>query len=504
MEFTVRRAPVFEGSEKIECLWLPVFEGEAPLGLAGAPEALREELTQWVAKGEFSQESSRTFVYYPRSDRIERVLLIALGKRDKLNAEVLRSAMGHAVKAHEALPVKAATLPLDKALWVDASGATAAAACVEGASFAEYRYEGYKTKKKENTRPKLENLIFCIDEISIESAVQFAQVACQMANMARDLGNRPANKLTPTMLADEARRMAADVGASCRVIEKDELKALGMELIMAVGKGSAEPPVLIAVDTQPGGPPPVCFVGKGVTFDSGGISIKPADSMEDMKFDMGGAAAALAAACAAKKLGLPRVVAVVPAVENMPSGTAMKPSDVFTSLSGKSVEIINTDAEGRLILADALTWAEREFQPRAIIDLATLTGACVVALGHVAAGLMSKDAALSDALKRASEATGEPIWPLPLAEPFAEQLKSAVADLKNLGTRWGGAITAGTFLSNFVEKTPWAHLDIAGVAWDIAGKSYIAKGATGFGVRLLLEYLRQLPTSADATAAASA
>jgi leucyl aminopeptidase len=310
--------------------------------------------------------------------------------------------------------------------------------------------------------------------------------------LARDLVSQPGNVVTPAFLADTAQELAVSNNLKCRVYELEELKELGMNALVAVGKGSVETPRLIVLEYRGAGEKdrPVVLVGKGITFDSGGISIKPGAGMEEMKTDMAGSAAVLGAMTAAAGLKLPlNLVGVIPTAENMPDGKAYKPGDVVTSLSGTTIEITNTDAEGRLILCDALHFAQK-YRPTAMIDLATLTGACVVALGHEASGLMGNDPRLVNALIKADERCGEQVWELPLWDGYGEAMKSDIADLKNAGSREGGSITAGWFLKQFVGKTHWAHLDIAGTAWGDKSRPCAPKGATGVGVRLLIEYLR--------------
>jgi leucyl aminopeptidase len=310
-------------------------------------------------------------------------------------------------------------------------------------------------------------------------------------NLARDLVSHPGNVVTTGYLAETARKLADRHKLTCEILEMDELERLGMNALVAVGKGSIEPPRLIVLEYRGGGKErPVVLVGKGITFDSGGISIKPGAGMEEMKTDMAGGAAVLGAMEAAAGLKLPiNLVCIIPTAENMPDGKAYKPGDVVTSLSGTTIEITNTDAEGRLVLCDALHFAKK-YKPTTMIDLATLTGACVVALGHEASGLMGNDQRLINSLKQAGERCGERVWELPLWDGYGEAMKSDIADLKNAGSRDGGSITAGWFLKQFVGTTRWAHLDIAGTAWSDKARSYSPKGATGVGVRLLIEYLQ--------------
>jgi leucyl aminopeptidase len=308
---------------------------------------------------------------------------------------------------------------------------------------------------------------------------------------ARDLVNGPSNKITPTLLAEKAQQIAKDHGMEIQVLEVSQAEAMGMGAFTAVAKGSQEPGKFIILEhNKSKGFDTIALIGKGITFDSGGISIKPSEGMERMKDDMSGAAAVLAMMQAASKLQIPlHLVGIIPATENLPSGKAYKPGDVLKTLSGQTVEVISTDAEGRLILSDALTYSLR-YQPKAIIDLATLTGACVIALGDFVIGLFGNDASLLKRIEEASEKTGEKVWRLPLWDEYFEYLKSDVADFRNVGTRAAGAIIGGIFLSKFVEKIPWVHLDIAGPASIEKERPYIPKGGTGAGVRLVIQLLR--------------
>jgi leucyl aminopeptidase len=312
----------------------------------------------------------------------------------------------------------------------------------------------------------------------------------------RDLANLPANEGTPSVLAARAHEVAKETGLRCEVLERTDMQRLGMGALLGVALGSDQPPKLIILEHRPAGAKndgkPIALVGKGVTFDAGGISIKPADGMEEMRFDKSGACTVIGAMEALARLAVPlHVVALAPATENLLGGSAMKPGDVLRAVDGQTIEVNNTDAEGRLILADALAYAVERWKPSAIVDLATLTGACVVALGHLYAGLFGNDDALAGELRCASAGTGERIWPLPAHDDdYDERLKSYLADMKNSPGRPGGAVTAARFLKKFVKETPWAHLDIAGTAWTTDELPYHAKGATGFGVRLLVDWLR--------------
>lgn len=325
---------------------------------------------------------------------------------------------------------------------------------------------------------------------AVEAGARVGRILADATSLARDLVNQPSNHMTPHILADAARDMAERNNLRCEALGLEQMAEMGMGAFMGVTKGSDEPPQFIILEHKPDAGQPVILVGKGITFDSGGISIKPADKMEDMKGDMAGAAAVIGAMQAVAQLDLPmHVVALAPACENLPSGHAYKPGDVLKAMNGKTIEVISTDAEGRLILADALCYAAR-YNPAAVIDLATLTGACVIALGDmVAAGLFSNDDDLSARLRQAAAQAGEKLWPMPLYEEYKDKIKSKVADIKNASGRYGGVGASAIFLKEFTSY-PWAHLDIAAMSLNASNSPYIPEGGTGFGVRTLVEYLR--------------
>jgi leucyl aminopeptidase len=352
---------------------------------------------------------------------------------------------------------------------------------------AETSYVYVATKSKPEGRELQRVIIAVADAQPRRAGFAAAKAAANGIEFARELGNLPPNVATPTRLGEEAKKLAKAHGLQCEVLGPKEIAKLGMGSFLAVAQGSEQPPRFIVLTYQgaAAGDAPIVLVGKGITFDSGGISIKPSQDMDEMKFDMGGAASVLGTFRALGELKPPiNVIGLVPTCENMPDGRAVKPGDIVTSLSGQTIEILNTDAEGRLILCDALTYAER-FKPRAVIDIATLTGACVVALGHVRSGLFASDDDLAQALLDAGDAALDPCWRLPLDDEYAEGLKSNFADVANVAGRAGGAVNAAKFLQRFAGKYPWAHLDVAGTAW----KSGAAKGSTGRPVGLLLEFL---------------
>ncbi len=420
-----------------------------------------------------------------------RLLLVGLGKKGEFSSECMRQAAGNAVQALRSARIAT----FSSALQLAGGLPQALEAVTEGTLLGSYAFELYKTRDRDE-RFSFEGMTLLLPKGLTKkeagAGIERVSVVCAGVRLARDLVSQPGNVVTPAFLAGTARDLAARHKLECRVYEYEELEKLGMNALLAVGKGSNEAPRLIVLEYRGAGDRsrPVVLVGKGITFDSGGISIKPGAGMEEMKTDMAGGAAVLGAMQAVAGLGLPlNLVAIIPTAENMPDGKAYKPGDVVTSLSGTTIEITNTDAEGRLILCDALHFALK-YKPAAMIDLATLTGACVVALGHEASGLMGTDQRLLEALKAAGERCGERLWQLPLWDEYGEAMKSDIADLKNAGSRDGGSITAGWFLKQFVGTTRWAHLDIAGTAWGDKARPCSPKGATGVGVRLLIEYLR--------------
>lgn len=431
--------------------------------------------------------------------KAERLLLVGMGKLDKITAEVLRSLGATMVRACDKARVKSLGCLLSADRLGQVGRAQAAGALAEGAMLGQYHFDAYRSGKeaKEEGRKSLERLAVMV-QAKKEKQVQekFARTVAIVRGvyLTRDLGNHPSNVVTPEKLAQVARDLGDRLPIKVTVLDEKDLEKKGMHGILGVGQGSAHPPRLIVLEYREGGDKaPLAVVGKAVTFDSGGISIKPSANMEEMKFDMSGGGAVFGFLQAVAEMKLPvNVVGVVPAAENMPSGTAQRPGDIIKTAKGVFVEVINTDAEGRLILADALHHAE-SFHPDAIIDLATLTGACVIALGSHACGLMGNDKKLIKQVRKAGNHVGERAWPLPMFPEYQEAIKSSYADIKNVGNREAGTITGACFLSRFVDKDrAWVHLDIAGTADDSEGKRpHMPKGATGFGVRLLCGVLRK-------------
>jgi leucyl aminopeptidase len=422
-----------------------------------------------------------------RPDGFPPVLVVGLGRSDELDAERVRVVAAVAAK-------EAGRLRTDSLAWAMpeiGDGAAVAEALVAGTILAAYRFDRFKSGDGDDS-PRLESLTL-VGPAELGDAAEVARVAAEAQNRARDLQNTPANVATPTFLAERAEEIAAGSEAlSTETLGRAELEAKGMGGILAVSQGGPQEPKLVVLRYRGGGTgPTLALVGKGVTFDTGGISLKPGAGMPDMKMDMSGAAAVLEAVGAIAELGLPLdLIALVPTTENMPSGTAIKPGDIITQYSGKTVEVNNTDAEGRLILADALAYAV-ELGAERIVDLATLTGAVTIALGSTYAAVIANDDGLADEVIAAGERSGELVWRLPLHPEYKELMKGKFADLSNLASqRKAGTITAGSFLEEFVGEMPWAHVDIAGTAWD-TGREYVGKGASGMGVRLLVELARQ-------------
>jgi leucyl aminopeptidase len=478
-------------------LVLPVPKGATePEGVfSGVDELVGGALRRALTEGDFTGKAEETLLLYPAKESGPgRILVIGLGEEESLDAEVLRGAAGRSVRVAEGLKVSAL------AVWLDAAWGmgsfVSAQAVTEGCVLAGWRFLELKSEEDpEKVGPEVTDLTLIADGNGAGEASEGARVGRAQArgeNFARTLQSRPGNVATPSHLAREAEAMGKELGLKVTILGPKEMEAEGMGALLAVAQGSEEEPRLIVLKHDGGeeSDPPLVLVGKGLTFDAGGISIKPAAGMEDMKFDMSGGAAVLGAMFAIGELGLPmNVVGIVPSSENLLSGNAVKPGDVVRTREGKTVEILNTDAEGRLILSDALSYAQT-FQPAAMVDCATLTGACVIALGNHASAILGTDEDLIQELRDAGDRSGERCWPLPLWKEYREQLDSTVADLKNIGGRPAGTITASAFLREFVGDVPWAHLDIAGTAYGEGKRSYHRKGGYGVPTRLLVEWVR--------------
>jgi len=448
-----------------------------------------------MATGEYKAGPNETVLLHaPAGVAAKRLLIVGLGKQEKTNTHTVREAAGTAVRFAKPKGIRELVFALPQNHSESLPAAGVARAAVEGALVGDFDADTYRSERKDQSIQSLTVVAPAdADRVAVEAAFAEGVIMGESQNFARSLVNEPGNKLTPTILGQRAALMAQEVGLGWEVHSTEKLHELKMGAFWSVAQGSAEPPALIVLRYEPEGVtdgPVLGLVGKGITFDTGGISIKPADNMEKMKYDMAGGAAMIGAMRAIALLKLKvRAIAVVCAAENMPSGTAQKPGDVQTAMSGKTIEIINTDAEGRLVLADGLTYA-RQLGATHLIDAATLTGAISVALGKATAGVFSNDDATYEEFKAALAISGEKFWRLPLGDEYAELIKSDIGDIKNTGGRFGGASSAAEFLHAFAEDTPWIHLDIAGTAWVEDARPYIAKGPSGIGVRSILEWVR--------------
>jgi len=476
MHLSLQRHPI----EKVESavLILPVFEGrrEDRLGLG-----------ELFDSGEIAGKPfEMTLLHNVPGIQATRVLAVGAGKSGKFTAAELRRTIGAAIRH---LKSKSIT---EAAVWLDSphDGVDYVSAAVEGAILGEWDAGRYKTDKKPYKAVERFIVALAGGGPHLEAAVDRGRILAEAQNFSRDLANDPPNVLTPLVLAGHARAMAEEFGLDCEILNRDRMAQLGMGSLLGVAIGSAAPPALIVLRYQPATVSSAAvhlgLIGKGVTFDTGGISIKTADGMEKMKYDMAGGAAMIGAmrAIAQLKPAIP-VTALIPAVENMPGSRAQRPGDIVTSMSGKTIEVINTDAEGRLILADAITYAQ-SLGCTHLVDAATLTGAVVVALGHYNVGLFANEDALRERVMLAARSEGEKMWHLPLEDDYKEYLKSVYADIPNVGGRYGGAITAAMFIKEFADPTPWVHLDIAGTAWLDDAKPFMAKGPTGMPLRTMV------------------
>jgi leucyl aminopeptidase len=461
------------------------------LSLESSDPPLKAAAAEVLGSGEVTGKPfETTLLHHPAQLKAKRLLLIGGGKAKTFSAFDLRRIAGAAVRSLKSRGLRSFAFVAPQSNTLSAENAVKA--IVEGAFVGNFDPDYYKSDRKDQKIDAL-TVVATGDQAKLQSALDEARIIGEAQNFTRDLVNEPSNRMTPTILAERARKMAAETGLQCEVYGADKIKELKMGAFWSVAQGSEEPPALIVLKYEPAGAPaqPVLgLVGKGVTFDTGGISIKPADGMEKMKYDMAGGAAMLGAMRAIAQLKPKvKVTTIVCATENMPSGKAQKPGDVQIAMSGKSIEIINTDAEGRLVLADGLHYA-KQLGCTHLVDAATLTGAVVVALGYVNAGVFANNDELYDRFRKALDKAGEKFWRMPLDEEYKEVIRSGIADIVNSGGRWGGAITAAMFLKEFAEDTPWLHLDIAGTAWTEDAKPWIAKGPSGIAVRSLVEFVR--------------
>ncbi len=468
----------------VDLLGLGRFEGEKD-----------SRFDKILANKKFSGKAGETFfVPAPLMKSAGAVLLMGLGKKDKHTLQSVRRAAARLLCNSKSFQYTTLRLDLDTFTGKFSVEETAGAA-LEGARLSDYRFDKYKSKPKSPRKTEEFNLVSKDEKKSknIQRALVESEIVSEGVYFTRDLANEPPNIMTPVYLAQAAKEMARKNNLNCKVLGLAEIKRLKMGGVIGVSQGSIYPPQFIILENKvKSSSKPIVLVGKGVTFDTGGISIKPSNDMDKMKFDMCGAAAVIGAMKVIANLKLPvKVVGIAPVVENMPGSKAQRPGDIIKCLNGKTVEVLNTDAEGRLILADALAYAAR-YKPKALIDIATLTGACAATFGDVATGVMGTDPELVNRIKASGEHTGERCWELPLWDDYFEMIKASYADIQNIGKKYAGAITAGMFLKEFADHTSsWAHLDIAGTAWNEGGPKPLSPiGATGVGVRLFVELIK--------------
>jgi leucyl aminopeptidase len=493
MQISLEKGPAAKVAADALVTW--VFEPDKAQGtdpktiLQGAVAELDQAaggaLARLAAAGELTGKMlEMTLVHFAPGLAADRVLLVGAGKREKFGTAELRTLISAAVRYLKARSVKRLAF-LARETHRDAASAEAIA---EGLLLGDFDGDKYRTEKK---GAAVESAVLLGFDAAAQAAVDRGRIIAEAQNFTRELGNEPSNLLTPRLLAETGAAMAQEFGLAIDVLDEKRIADLKMGALLAVARGSAEPPRLIVLTYTPPRLAPAAsvlgLVGKAITFDTGGISIKPSNDMEKMKFDMAGGAAMLGAMRAIAQLKPPiKVIAVIPSTENMPGGRAQKPGDVQIAMSGKSIEVINTDAEGRLVLADGIAYA-RQLGATHIVDAATLTGAVVVALGHVNTGVFGTDDQFTQRVLACARAAGEKMWHMPLDDDYRELIKSTIADIQNVGGRWGGAITAAWFLREFTGDTPWVHLDIAGTAWLDDPKPWAPKGGTGVAVRTLIE-----------------
>ncbi len=458
-------------------------------------KALGGSLRELLQSNEFEGKANEVVLFHTQGKvPAKRLILVGLGKKKDVGLDQIREAMGHAAKRVRQVKAGSFTVALPSVTPRGASVVEMSQVMTEGAILGSYQFNVYRSEGPTNKDVAAMSVLAPQKGQlrQLAEGIRRGVATAEATVFVRDLCNHPSNVMTPTRIANEAKAIAKETGVSLKILERKDMEVLGMGALLGVAKGSREPPKFIILQyhgSKKKDDRPVVLVGKTITFDTGGISLKPAENMEQMKADMTGGAEVLAAMRAADRLKLPlNLICILPAAENMPGGRAMRPGDVVKTLSGKTVEVQNTDAEGRLILSDGLAYATR-FKPAALIDIATLTGACVVALGQFAIGMFGTDAKLKESVRKAGLRAGERVWEMPLWDEYFEQLRSDVADMRNIGGRGGGMITAALFLSKFVGDCPWVHLDIASTDWSERERAYIPKGPTGIGTRLLIQYL---------------
>ena len=491
-------------NEPAEVLVLSHFEGETALqaDVASLDRALRGAVRDLLKSGEFEGKLNQTVILHTQGALpAKRVLFVGLGKLKEARLDVVRQAMGTAIKRVRQAGARSCITSLPGEAIPQASALEVAQAMTEGAILGGYQFTAYRSNNSGDEVKDVERMTVIearagrMDDV--KEGIRRGRAGAEAALFVRDLCNHPSNVMTPARIAAEAKKIGKEKGMRVKILERRQVEKLGMGAFLGVARGSHEAPKFIILEYQGKKTTgrngqignPIVLVGKTITFDTGGISLKPAENMEQMKADMTGGAEVLASIRAASRLNLPlHVIGLLPATENMPGGRAIKPGDILKTLSGQTVEVQNTDAEGRLILADGLNYATR-YKPAAIIDVATLTGACMVALGQFAVGMLGNNADLKKRIEEAGLKTGERVWEIPLWEEYFEQLRSDVADMRNIGGRGDGMITAALFLSKFVADYPWVHLDLASTDWSERERPYISRGPTAIGTRLLIQFL---------------
>ena len=492
--------------ESTDVIVISLFENtkKIPSGLSSLDKASGGFISNLLQNKDFTGKLNETVMIPTYKKAIpKRILLVGLGKTTELSSDKVRQAAGTATRVIQGKKFKSPSMLLYKTEYKGISIEDITRSVVEGVLLSLYNFTMYKTLKKED-KAVINNFTLIVQKkdvlAKVKSVAKNTQTVAEAVCFTRDIVNMAGSDATPTFLANKAKEIARKTGVKCRTLSRPDMKKLGMGGILNVSRGSSQPPkfIILEYNTRKKNSDTIVLIGKGVTFDSGGISLKPGSGMDLMKADMSGAAAVLGAFKAISNLKpANHIVGLVPCTENMPSGSALKPGDIIKCMSGKTVEILNTDAEGRLILADAIAYAKR-YKPDAVIDLATLTGACVAALGTFTSGMLGNNDKLKERVKQAGEKSHERVWELPLWKEYYELIKSNIADIKNTGGRYAGTITAACFLGEFVEDFPWVHLDIAGTFLVEKDTPYIRKGATGVGVRLLTQLILDWKKMPDA------
>ena len=493
----IRAETVLSGKKKTEVLCAFCFEDtNAPIGLGKLNKKIDEIVLQSVK--EIKGKKSKINIIHSHNEiSAERILIAGLGKKNKITSDTIRDVTGNITKKIHELGIKEFTIIIPNKIPI--KNEQIISAIVEGANLSLYDFDLFKKEKSNKNQPDL-SLLFSdkstSEGVNVHNIIKSSIIISDAVKFTRDVANLPPNECPPTKLAEIAKKIANENKMKCTVFSKNEIKSKGLGGVTAVGQGSKNEPKFIILEYRNGKKEqkPILLVGKAVTFDTGGISLKPGEKMDEMKFDKCGGCTVLGVMKAISELKLPvNVVAIIPSVENMPSGDAFRPGDIIKLFNGKTAEILNTDAEGRLILADGLAYGIKHYQPSSVMDFATLTGACIVALGTNVAGIVSNNTKLASKIKTASTKTSEEVWELPINDDYMDMVKSKVADIRNIGMgRAAGTITAAAFLANSVGNVPWVHFDIAGTAWiqpSTKNKSYNSHGATGFGVRLIVNYL---------------